>query len=869
MGSGLDQTGWKAGPTSGQQWGWRMVRGFRVELGWVVAGVTLVAGFAAPVARGEVADDVFYMYMPIAWRDSNNDAQRFGDFGGMTAALDYLEDLGITAVWMTPIFTSPAYHGYQHGSGLVVNSRFGTEAEFWSFVSAAHARGIKVYIDFVVYGISHSTVWYQSAYGNPSSPYDNWFSFTDTANTQSNLSYTYPTWNGDTVGFIHWNLNNTDCTNMITGWAKHWLDPNNDGNPSDGIDGYRLDHVSAYDAQESPWGYDIAWWQAWKAALQTVNPGVFTFAEPADWGSHGEDLLPAHDAVFTKPFEFAARDALSTETAAGLYTEMSATLGSLPAGKLCLTTLGDHDVDRLASTIGGDLNKAKAAAAILLLQPFPPVLYFGDEIGMLGTKQVYGGDANDIPMREPFKWNAVAGAPMSNYWVLNSQAYNNAFSQDNDGRSVEEQTGVSTSLLEAYRTLIATRTSHVALRRGTYYAVPNSSTRVWSFVRHAGIQETLLVAINVYGSSRSITLNLADYTIPGGASTVQDVMTGAYLTNLTDTNQAAYPLNVDAYGYRILALNVIPPEPVLWVIDGCDLPADFGPQALVATQDNATNLGDNVSELDQLLVRPGNGGVNIGITGNLQPNGTGLVLLFDTAAGGQNPLTTTGYPPPGAIPAMNGLRFDAGFAPDHLIFINTRLGTITVDQFTLPSTGWTTKTYRGSGTVNDGDGNLSGGTNPSGMLVAMDNTNTLGVTATEVSGAATATTGFEMFIPYAYIGVGGPPHGQMGFVAYVVRGTGEVSNQWLPGVGGGYGSLGMAPDMTTIPGQQYTTVSLDLVGDWDGNGTVDAADYAHFPACMTGPDNGPPGAGCTVFDADADTDVDLGDFSAFAIGFNG
>ena len=849
-----------------------MVRGFRVELGWVVAGLVLVAGFAAPSARGEVADEVFYMYMPIAWRDSNNDAQRFGDFGGMTAALDYLENLGITAVWMTPIFTSPAYHGYQHGSGLVVNSRFGTEAEFWGFVAAAHARGIKVYIDFVVYGISHSTVWYQSAYGNPSSPYDDWFSFTNTANTQSNLSSTYTTWNGDPVGFIHWNLNNTACTNMVTGWAKHWLDPNNDGNPSDGIDGYRLDHVSAYNAQESPWGYDIAWWQTWKAALQTVNPNVFTFAEPADWGSHGTDLLPAHDAVFTKPFEFAARAALSSEIATGLYSEMTATLASLPAGKACLATLGDHDVDRLASVIGGgtaNLNKAKAAAAILLLQPFPPVLYFGDEIGMLGTKQVYGGDANDIPMREPFKWNALAGPPMSNYWVLNSSAFNGAFSQNNDGRSVEEQTGVSTSLLEAYRTLITTRANHVALRRGTYHEVPTSSTRIWSFVRYAESQETLAVAINVYGSPRSITLNLSSFTIPGGSSTVQDIMSGAFLTNLTDANKAAYPLNVSAYGYKILALSVIPPESVPVVIDGRDIPTDLGPAALVATQNNATGLGDNLSELDQLFVRPANGGINIGVTGNLLTDGTGLVLLFDTAAGGQNPLTTAGYPSPGAVSAMNGLRFDAGFAADHLIYINTYSGNIYVDQFTLPTSGATTKTYRGNGTVNDGDGFISGGTNPDGMLVAMDNTNTLGVTATDASGAATATTGFEMFIPHAYLGVSGPPYGQMGFVAYIVRSTGEVSNQWLPGVGGGYANLGTAPDMTTIPGQQYATVSLDLVGDWDGNGTVDAADYAHFPACMTGPDNGPPGAGCTVFDADADTDVDLGDFSAFAIGFNG
>ncbi|MCP4590859.1 MAG: hypothetical protein GY842_08940, partial [bacterium] len=341
---------------------------------------------AAPLDGREVADDVFYMYMPIVWRDSDSDSYRFGDFGGMTASLDYLEDLGITAVWMTPIFPSPAYHGYQHGAADQVNSRLGTEAEFLSFVSAAHARSIKVFIDFVVYGVSHDSVWYQSAYANPASTYDDWFSFTDAGNTQSDLSFSYSTWNGDTVGFIHWNLDNADCTNLITGWATDWLDPDGNGNPSDGVDGFRLDHVSAWHNDESPWGYHLDWWIDWKAELLTINPDVFTFAEQADWGSHGVDLLPAHDAAMTKPFLFAARDALSSETAASLYSEMAATTAVLPPGKTFLGTLGDHDLDRITSVIGGSLAKAKVAAAILMTQPSPPVIYFGDEIGMLGTK---------------------------------------------------------------------------------------------------------------------------------------------------------------------------------------------------------------------------------------------------------------------------------------------------------------------------------------------------------------------------------------------------------------------------------------------------------------------------------------------------
>ena len=843
----------------------------RIHAVWLGLGVMGAAAsvLAAPLDGREVADDVFYMYMPIAWRDSDSDTYRFGDFGGMTAALDYLEDLGVTAVWMTPIFPSPAYHGYQHGAGDEINARLGDETGFLDFVAAAHARGIKVFVDFVVYGISHDSMWYQSAYGNPASPYDDWFSFTDPGNTQSDLSFTYSTWNGDTVGFIHWNLNNADCTDLITDWASHWLDPNGDLDPADGIDGFRLDHVSAYHADESPWGYDLDWWIAWKAELSALNPDVFTFAEQADWGSHGVDLLPAHDATMTKPFLFAARDALANETAGPLYDQMSATVATLPPGKTYLGTLGDHDIDRLTSVLGGSLTKAKVAAAILMTQPFPPVIYFGDELGMLGTKQDYGSDANDIPMREPFKWNAVAGPPMSNYWVLNSQAYNNAFSGDNDGRSVEEQNGVTGSLLEEYKTLIAARKDHVALRRGSYHAIDATSSRVWAFLRYQEGEETLLVAMNLCYSARTPDLDLSNTEIPGGSTTVQDIITSEFLSDITDANKSAYSITLPAYGYRILAVNLAPLPPPLNEIDGADIPDSLRSSSLVATQDNATGLGDNISELNQLFVRSEADGLRMGITGNLAADGTGLVLLFDTVSGGQNPLDTEGYPSPEAVSAMDGLRLDDGFVPDFLIYINTYSSSIWVDEFTLPESGSTTKTYRGKGTLNDGDGNLDGGTNPNGMQVAMDNTNVLGVTDTDASSADTAVNGFDMFIPFADIGVTGGPNGTIGVVAYVVRSNpaGDVGNQWLPGLGGGFGNLGMAPDMTTIPGDQFAVVTLDIPGDWDGDGDVDRVDYGHFPGCLTGPDNGPPGSGCDIFDFDTDTDVDLEDFGAFQFGF--
>ncbi len=704
-------------------------------------------------------------------------------------------------------------------------------------------------------------------YGNPSSPYDDWLAFTNSSNTQY-LGYTYPTWNGDTVGFIHWNLNNASVTSLITGWSEYWLDPNSDGVFLDGIDGYRLDHVSAWHSEESPWGYHLDWWIAWHAALRAVNPDVFTFAEQADWGSHGQDLLPPFGAAMTKPFEFAARDALANENAAGLYSQMATTLATLPAGYTYLGTLNDHDVDRLTSVIGGSLTKAKAAGAILMTQPFPPVMYYGDEIGMLGVKASYGGDANDIPMREPFKWNAVAGPPMSNYFVLNSQAYNNRYSQNYDGRSVEEQDGVTGSLLETYRTLIATRTTHDALRYGTYHAVTNDTSEVWSFLRYDEDVETLLVAINLSGSSRTPSLDLSAATFPGGAtsSTVQDVITGQYLTNITEANQDAYPLSLGGYAFKILAVDLIPGSvnPPAGVNDGLAIPDDLGPAHRVALQDNATSMGDNLAEADALYLRATPTGLRIGITGNEALAASGFVMLFDSRTGGQNELITAGFSsPPSAIPPLDGTVLDAGFAPDVLIFANYYSGQLYVDRYTLPTGSLGSKRYIGSTSVGSGQATLTGGSNTYGMALALDNSNALGVTASSGSGAVSATSGLEGELPYGDLNLD-PAAESVKVLVMMVYGDGDVGNQLLPGLGGGQGELGAAPNFTTVPGQQYVEVSLAIPSDYDGDRTVDLTDYESFVDCVTGPaSTGPLGVGCDVFDFEPDLDVDLTDYGRF------
>ncbi len=822
-------------------------------------------------------DEVIYQIMPIAWRDSNNDMvngvqARFGDFGGLAAteSLDYLQYLGVTMVYLQPIFPSPAYHGYQHGPANTLNPNFGSEAQFLAFVNAAHARGIKVILDFVAYGISHASTFYQSAYGNPASVYDTWLAFTNVANT-TYVGSTYSTWNGSQVGFIHWDLTNASAVNTVVGYARKWLDPNGDGDTSDGVDGFRLDHAWASGGEG--WGANIAFWQQWCSALRAVKPDVFLFCEPSDWGNYGTDLLTptAFDAVITKPWEFAARAAVSNRNASGLYSAMAATVAAVPAGKTAVAETNDHDSNRLASDFTSSnqttMNaRQKVAAAILFTQPFPPNIYFGDEIGMKGSKAATGTDADDIPMREPFKWKAVAGAPMSNYPAVTAGTKPPTYAANNDGRSVEEQKGVSGSILETYRSLIAVRKASVALRRGSYTPVTCPDAGVFAFVR-SDPAETVLVAINVGSGTTSTTLDLSAFTLPAAGTAPVSLENGATLPAITAANKAAYPVTLSGRSWSITRASLTLPVVVTHAdIDGRAIPADAGEAALVASQGCLSSFGDNAGELDQLFVRADGDALRVSVSGNLPQDGTSLDLFIDADPGagtGQNRLVTAHLAaPPGGLAPLDGTTFDAGFQPDALYYVNTVGGMVYVDRVWLPSPGGAlaSKEYRGAVGLGTGRGQLSGGVNPAGVELALDVSNTAGITATSVAAAATATTGLEIRIPFADLGLPADFTGRVGVCALLQRVDSVPSNQWLPPLPLGSADLPLAPNLGGVAGVQHAVVSLGTPGDLDGSGTVDAGDVALLLL-----DYGPC-SGCSS-DLDGSGVVDFGDVALLLLMF--
>ncbi|MBL8964382.1 MAG: hypothetical protein JNK70_09960 [Phycisphaerae bacterium] len=555
------------------------------------------------------SDEVIYQIMPIAWRVSSDRLEarrewlagptggvetggvesgaggggpgggvpievrhRFGDFKGMTESLDYLSALGVTGIWMTPIFPSRAYHGYQHGAADDVNHWFGTREDFIGFVRSAHALGMKVYIDLVVYGISQDSTWFQNALRDPGHPDAGMFAI---APDDSSLrpgpvwranrpgdrrafqGYDFKTWTGETIGIAWWDLRREAPRDLVASWCRYWMDPDGDGDFSDGVDGFRLDHVwGRYPHGPDGWGYGVGdFWIPWKKELQRVNPRVFTFAEQAQWENNGIDLLPAHDAALAKPLLFAIRESIASGKAGKAAAALEKAMRQIPAGRTLLGSIGDHDVDRVASSLSpppgpapgpapapgtpapapgtgsppareaaDELDRAKLAAGILLTLPLPPVIYFGDEIGMTGRAGSFGSDANDIPRREPFKWTAAGpgenpDSPMTDYWRAHAGVIEKRFSRDGDGRSVEEQQGRPGSVLETYRELIRLRRESVALRRGDYLPIKadevvsggdgqdadggSTGDAVWVFGRIHD-KGKMVVAVNVSTRERTV-----------------------------------------------------------------------------------------------------------------------------------------------------------------------------------------------------------------------------------------------------------------------------------------------------------------------------------------------------------------------------
>lgn len=450
----------------------------------------------APADSPWWSDAVFYEIFVRSFYDSDGDG--IGDFNGVTQKLDYLNDgdpntttdLGVTGIWLMPIFPSPSYHGYDVTDYYSVNPQYGTMEDFETLLAEAHKRGIRVIIDLVINHTSDQHPWFRDAKKDVKSKYRDWYIWSET-----DPGYRGPwderVWHSSTTGFYYGiftqnmpdlNFNNREVTKEIESVMAFWL-------VEIGVDGFRMDaikHLIEEQSLQENTQSTHKWLQEnFYPVYKSLDPEALAVGE-----LFGNDMNSIAGYVkgkqFDMAFNFQVANALlsSANSRSPTYASRALELSEkiLDASQSA-PFLTNHDQDRIMSELRGDMNKAKVAASLLLTSPGTPFIYYGEEIGMQGRKP-------DENIRRPMQWSAEenAGFTTGNPW----RAPDGNFTEVN----VASQTNDPNSLLSHYRALIHLRAEHSALRAGAYHTVKSDSRNVYAALR-VDEDEILLVIVNL------------------------------------------------------------------------------------------------------------------------------------------------------------------------------------------------------------------------------------------------------------------------------------------------------------------------------------------------------------------------------------
>lgn len=472
-----------------------------------------------------------------SFADSNGDG--IGDLNGLTARLDYLndgdpaggDDLGVNCVWLMPVMASNSYHGYDVTDYGQVEPDYGTNDDFTRFVTAAHRRGIHVVLDLVLNHTSKDHAWFQEALRDPSSPKHHWYIWSEQdpgygGSFGQDVWFKAPNGSGYYYATFGENMPDLNYTNpAVTAEAEQisafWL---NDM----GVDGFRLDaikHLIEEGRQQEGTPSTLAWLRAYAAFVHATKPDAFTVGEIFGAGTFTlTPYLPDQlDAYFH--FELAGEYLNSASFGGARFVTMAdQAIQQIPDQRFA-TFLTNHDQTRTMTVLGGDLPAARLAATALLTMPGIPFIYYGEELGVTGTKP-------DERLRAPMPWNgeATGGFTTGSPWE--------AFADDPATLNVAAEQTDADSLLQTYQLLIGLRHDHPALAHGDLVPIKAKERSVVAFARQAG-DDRVLVIIN-YGRKAvdDAGLSAETTTIPPGAYAV---------TSLTG-DDAAVPLTVRPNG---------------------------------------------------------------------------------------------------------------------------------------------------------------------------------------------------------------------------------------------------------------------------------------------------------------------------------
>ncbi len=496
----------------------------------LLAAAPAAAG-SAPPPRDVLEGEVFYHIFQRSFRDSNGDGH--GDLEGVRQSLPYLEQLGVTAIMMTPLYPSRTYHNYFATDFEGIDPRYGTRADLQRLIADAHARRIKVILDMEFQYLAEGHPWWSAAMQDRTSPYNDWMLWDDRA---AGIAEEGPFglreiahFGRDTHGVTTVAMKHPDVRAYFDRYLMGWIDPNGDGVFDDGVDGFRLDHMMD-DLDNKGLLTDLFrdFWNPAFAKLRARNPDLAFLAEQYDW-KYGEDYLARADV--STVFAFPIHDAIRKFDKAALEEAITRTGDVTPPGKTQMIFAENHDVSRIASDPRISPERLRTAAALMFLLRGTPIMYYGQEIGMRGaTDAGYITDEHHIPVREAFKWSATDAAPGQALWYRREgeRYWDQRYARDHDGVSVEEQDGKPGSLLNHYRKLAKLRAAHPALVRGSQRVLDAPAGML--AVERVGGGERLVILTNLTGVAADIPTLAGDGPdlISGTRASVRPWQTALY-----------------------------------------------------------------------------------------------------------------------------------------------------------------------------------------------------------------------------------------------------------------------------------------------------------------------------------------------------
>ena len=473
---------------------------------------------------------VIYQIFPRSYQDSNNDG--VGDLKGILQRLDYVKDLGITAVWLSPVYPSPMKDfGYDISDYTGIHPLFGTMDDFDILLNEVHSRGMKLILDLVPNHTSDQHPWFIESKSSKESPKRDWYIWKDAKadgsapnNWLASFGGTAWEWDEATKQYYYHaflkeqpdlNWRNPQVQEAMLNVMRFWLDK--------GVDGFRVDvmwHMikdsQLRDEPANPnYQPSMATYDQLLHVYSTDQPEVqgivrrmrSVLDEYTERMMIGEIYLPIHKLVAyygmdnkgaNLPFNFLL---LSLPwQAQNIRQAIDEYEGALPQKGWPNWVLGNHDQPRIASRVGRE--QARIAAMLLLTLRGTPTIYYGDEIGMsdvaIPFEEVVDPQGLNMPdknlsrdpARTPMQWNAEANAGFTEGkpWLRLHKSYRR--------QNVEEEKANEYSTFTLYKKLVALRQKEPALYGGAYTAV-YSDNQLLAFTRKAEGADSFLIVLNL------------------------------------------------------------------------------------------------------------------------------------------------------------------------------------------------------------------------------------------------------------------------------------------------------------------------------------------------------------------------------------